>query len=136
MWKQINRLPVGYEVNEMAEVRNGAGKIIKYRCENSCGYQRVGVRVKQKLIRLLLHRVVADAFLPNPEGKRCVNHKDGDKMNNTVENLEWVTDSENQLHAIATGLCVPNTKPMIEHNKRNGVWNKGMKMVDGMFVKI
>ena len=51
-----------------------------------------------------LHRVIAMTFLPNPENKPQVNHKDGNKLNNLVSNLEWSTQSENQLHAHRTGL--------------------------------
>lgn len=64
----------------------------------SNGYQFYGISNKG----FLVHRLVAKAFIPNPENKRCVNHKDGDKTNNCVENLEWVTHSENHKHAYRT----------------------------------
>ena len=52
----------------------------------------------------LVHRLVGMAFIPNPENKPCINHKDGNPQNNHVDNLEWVTYSENTLHAYRIGL--------------------------------
>lgn len=68
------------------------------------GYPRLRLysSVGKKSIRV--HRMVAKAFIPNPEGKPQVNHINGIKHDNSVSNLEWVTNSENQLHAVSKGL--------------------------------
>lgn len=65
-----------------------------------CGYKEVIIDNKQKLV----HRIVAECFIPNPENKPCVNHKDGNKLNNCIDNLEWCTYSENTKHAYKNGL--------------------------------
>lgn len=69
--------------------------------ENSCGYSRVMLYSNNIKKRFFRHRLVAKYFIPNPENKLFVNHKDGNKHNNSVHNLEWCTQSENEKHKFA-----------------------------------
>lgn len=71
------------------------------------GYWVVDFSVKQKRKNLKIHRLVAEMFVPNPQHKPQVNHKDGNKLNNHVGNLEWVTQAENSVHAKENGLLKP-----------------------------
>ena len=66
--------------------------------ETPKGYLRVYLYKNGKRKHHKIHRLVAKAFIPNPEDKPQVNHKDGNKKNNSITNLEWVTDEENKLH--------------------------------------
>lgn len=68
------------------------------------GYVRIHVSNRNVQYKFLVHRLVAEAFIPNPLCLPQVNHKDGNKLNNSVENLEWCSSSENQKHAYRTGL--------------------------------
>lgn len=103
VWKKYDYL---YDVSSQGRVRKGT-RILSGSLHND-GYIFVNLNGKQ----ISLHRVVAQVFLknPDPESKKEVNHKDGNKQNNCVDNLEWVTSSENQIHAIRTGLQPRPTK--------------------------
>lgn len=92
-----------YSVTEDGRVINEkTGRELKYMCAHN-GYKRVGIRAGGKQIKHLVHRLVAQAYVPNPENKPCVNHKDMNRANNCVENLEWSTHQENMQHAWENG---------------------------------
>ena len=78
-------------------------KVLKGQISNA-GYRLVGLTKDLKCKVYSVHRLVAIAFIPNPNMKEQVNHKDGDKLNNNVDNLEWATRSENTIHALRSGL--------------------------------
>lgn len=78
-------------------VRNERGKLMSQYVRKS-GYKYILLGTKPRR-KLLVHRLIASAFIDNPYGLQQVNHKDGNKQNNCIENLEWVTGSENQLHS-------------------------------------
>lgn len=102
-WKYIFKNEE-YQVSNYGNVKKG-DKILKT-SRQSKGYLTVKIKGTDKLV----HRLVAQAFIPNPENKPTVNHIDGDKSNNKVENLEWNTYYENNHHAIDNKLRTANGK--------------------------
>lgn len=80
-------------------------KILKPK--NDKGYLRIGLCINGRRIFRPVHRLIAMAFIPNPQNKPTVNHKSGIKTDNRVENLEWATISENTQHSFDNGLQLP-----------------------------
>lgn len=97
-WKQVLEHP-NYEVNSKGEIRHKIRKHILKPRSNKGGYMYVNFKINGKNTNFAVHRIVANAFLPNPNGYIEVNHKDYDKTNNCIENLEWVSSSINKKHA-------------------------------------
>lgn len=108
-WKPVVGYEGLYEVSNLGRVkslpRKGTkGGIVSVNYSNSKHYAHIPLTKDSVLKTTSLHRVVAQAWIPNPQNKPQVNHIDGNKKNNCVNNLEWVTNLENMHHAIEHGL--------------------------------
>lgn len=130
IWKDIPGLSGFYQVSNSGEIRSTGRTLVT---NNQHGFFKKTIRQKilsqhirkgYMCITILgkkysVHRLVAESFIPNPENKPQVNHKNGIKTDNRVENLEWVTAKENTEHAIKIGINKikrghdhPNSKPV------------------------
>ncbi len=98
IWKDIEGFDGRYQISSWGNVRNLNGDIIKP-FENEKGYLKVGLTKDGKCHKKRINRLVAIAFIPNPYELPQVNHKDGNKKNNSITNLEWSTDELNKKHA-------------------------------------
>lgn len=110
VWKGIYD---GYQVSNLGRVKSNKRKEEKILAPqtNHLGYAMVHLRVGGADVFEGVHRLVAAAFIPNPDGKREVNHINGIKADNRAENLEWNTRAENLTHAYKTGLR-DNARPV------------------------
>ena len=121
IWKAVIGYEGSYEVSNLGNVRSidryciqknnnsekynhiYRGKILK-QFKNNAGYKQVQLSFRYKSIPKRVHRLVAEAFLENPNNYKCVNHIDGNKENNNVNNLEWCSYSHNNMEARKLGL--------------------------------
>lgn len=115
-YRKIKSLKFLYEINSKGKIRNvKSKKPIRGYVEKN-GYVRV--RFENKclggVVRTTVHRLVAEAFIPNPYNLPEVNHKDGNRQNNDVSNLEWVTHSGNMKHSYHKGI---NQRPLRKHSE-------------------
>lgn len=123
LWRDIPGYEGYYQVSNLGRIKslprlvksknNGVRKtkeiLLKPQSDDE-GYQSVGLHKENSQKDCRIHRLVAEAFIPNPENKPQVNHIDGVKYHNNVRNLEWVTNSENMIHALNSKLFVPDGK--------------------------
>jgi hypothetical protein len=115
-------LPEGYLINELGEVKSPRGKILKQSKSNS-GYKCINIKNKGYFI----HRALAFAFINQIKGKEFVNHKDGNKSNNLISNLEWCTKSENVKHMYDLG--IKKYKPLHYKGKFGSDHNRSKKVI-------
>lgn len=114
-----------YEVSNLGKVRNiKSGRILKPYL-NQSGYLRHHLYGHDKQKELFLHRIIAIAFIDNPEEKPCVNHIDENKLNNDLSNLEWCTVRENIIHGTRTKrVAEKHFKKVIQLDLNDNVLNE------------
>lgn len=112
-----------YGINKKGEIYGYKRKKLVKPKNNKYGYSTIKLCKNNKLYYFMVHRLVAETFIPNIENKPEINHINGVKSDNRVENLEWCTRSENMKHAFETGLQIPKMRKICQYTK------------DGIFVK-
>lgn len=135
IWKPVKHYEDLYEISNYGRVRSlTSGKYLTQH-DNGRGYLSVNLWKNDKSKREYVHRLVALAFIPNPEGKPQVNHRDEDKQNNYYENLEWVTCKENNNYGThierVVNTCIQNgvyeqfSARMKANNPNKGQFQRG-----------
>lgn len=133
IWKPIKQYEKGfmYEVSNLGRVRNAKNHGLmnfeqrkgRGTCDKKEGYYSVRLWNFETNKRrwFLLHRLIAEVFIPNPNNMECVNHIDGNKLNNKLSNLEWCSIAENNRHARKMGLNKGGFKPLVSHEERKNI---------------
>ena len=120
-WRDIVGYEGLYKISNVGNVMNNKGRILKLMLTN--GYPTVNLYKNRKMRSLSVHRLVAEAFIPNPMSLPIVNHKDENKVNNSVDNLEWCTKQYNTTYSIG--------KKILQIDERGNVvkeWNSATEI--------
>lgn len=124
IWKAVKGYDGLYEVSNNGKVKNFVSGKLLSPVDNGVGYLKVELWKEKRGKKKYVHRMVAEAFLPNLHNKTEVNHIDGNPSNNCVSNLEWVSSSENTKHAVYKGALKAwgnKAKPIEAINIESGV---------------
>lgn len=123
VWKKVKRNQ-NYSVNELGCVRNdNTGKTKAPFINPSNNYLTIDLWKDNRSQKVTIHRLIAEAFIPNPQNKPCVDHKDGNRQNNSIDNLRWCTYSENNSRFSTIGVRSEKiivTKYAEKRNPRGG----------------
>ena len=119
MWKDIQGYEEKYQISNIGRIKNKINNRLLRPRVGTYGYYKVNLYKNKKVKTIEIHRLVAEAFIENPESKSEVNHIDGNKLNNNITNLEWVTHKENINHAWRTKLFEPVRKASKRYGKSN-----------------
>lgn len=127
-WKEIEQYEGKYLISDTGLVKSllKNKEIILLSSLNTFGYPKVGLFKDGKYKTIPIHRLVAQYFIPNPNNLKTVNHKDGNKLNNNVENLEWMSQKDNTIHSWKKGLSKP----------QNGETNGKSKFTNNQILEI
>ena len=128
-WRQV-RDNYNYEVSNTGRIRRKKSKIDKAIRVDKDGYQVIHLYLNGNRQCKRVHRVVADAFIDNPLNKPEVNHINGNKLDNRVENLEWNTSLENVRHAWANNLIKPSYSMLGKKNPNGGRKGKPFMIIE------
>ncbi len=139
VWKKVSGYDGRYEVSSIGRIRSFIGWKSRWSeiprilspSKTAVGYLQIFLWKRGEYKVMSIHRLVAAAFVENPHGYRYVNHKDGDKLNNSADNLEWCTQSYNIKHAYDLGLRT-FTERTLESNKRRG--KSVLQILDGKVI--
>lgn len=127
-WREVKEYS-NYEVNQFGEIRHKTRKKVLKPRSNNGGYQYVNFKINGKNINFAVHRIVANAFIPNPNGYTEINHKDYDRTNNCVDNLEWVSSSQNKQHAYLKDENKNSRGKAVVQRSKDGVYIKTFETI-------
>ena len=114
IWKDIKGYDGLYQVSNLGNIKRLKDNYIFKVNKNSRGYRVVTLTKNKKEKSITVHRLVAQAFIDNPYNFSQINHIDGNKLNNKIDNLEWCTASQNMQHAYKNGLELKKHKKVVQ----------------------